>query len=94
MGVLDKMSLPDFCSFIKPALITRPVTCLEGTALHAEKKWPLGSRFPGKPDPRGRECGWDVGVEVWVQLRPASAVVRAHWLGVGFAHSCVGRLPH
>lgn len=41
MGVLDKMSLPDFCSFIKPALITQPVTCLEGTALHAEKKWPL-----------------------------------------------------
>ena len=51
------------------------------------------SRFPGKPDPRGRECGWDVGVpsgvEVWVQLYPAPAVARAHWLGVGFAHSCV-----
>lgn len=41
MGVLDKMSLPDFCSFIKPALVTQSVTRLEGTALHAEKKWPL-----------------------------------------------------
>lgn len=41
MAVLDKMSLPDFCSFIKPALITQPVICLEGAALHAEEKWRL-----------------------------------------------------
>lgn len=41
MGVLDKMSLPDFCSFIEPALITQSATCLEGAALHAEEKWPL-----------------------------------------------------